>query len=204
MQVLPDVPPEVVDVLVEDVPVELELLEVVLDVLVEPLEPLDKDPSSPPQAATAVKPPALARMASARRRPIRFSLKVFRSWARPRSWSWSSIAVSPHVAFRATGWEAVVADQFTTTSGARRLRWNFGPISGGFHPFDGTFASPVRQGSTLSSRRNIARDRGDEKVPLIAHGADDVTAALAFRKFAAQAGKLDIDGAIVVIAVLSA
>ena len=80
IQLLEEVPPELVEeVLVDDV-----LVELVLDVLVElvvAVDPLlvDVEPSSPPQAVTAVKPPALARIASARRRPMIFSPIVFRS-----------------------------------------------------------------------------------------------------------------------------
>lgn len=91
MQLALDDPPEVELVLdVEDDVVELDVLDVEpvllpddeVVVLVDP-----EDESSPPHAATVTAVPALARKASALRRPINRSVITPMSWLRPRSWS---------------------------------------------------------------------------------------------------------------------
>jgi hypothetical protein len=83
-----DVSPEVDEVLVvEPLVVEPEDVDVVDVVELDESEELDPElaESSPPQAATVTAVPALARNASARRRPINLSLITPRSWTSPRS-----------------------------------------------------------------------------------------------------------------------
>lgn len=85
MQLALDDPPEVVLDVDDDV-VELDVLDVdvVLPVDVPDDEEVDpEEESSPPQAATVTAVPALARKASARRRPISFSVTIPMSWRRP-------------------------------------------------------------------------------------------------------------------------
>lgn len=83
-----EVSPEVDEVLVvEPLVVEPEDVDVVDVVELDESEELDPElaESSPPQAATVTAVPALARNASARRRPINLSLITPRSWTSPRS-----------------------------------------------------------------------------------------------------------------------
>jgi hypothetical protein len=97
-EVSPDVVEElVVELLVvepEDVPEDVDVVDVVELDESDELEP-ELAESSPPQAATVTAVPALARNASARRRPINLSLITPRSWTSPRSWSSQSCCLPP-------------------------------------------------------------------------------------------------------------